>query len=288
VGRRVALAAVAVLAVAACGCGGGSGSGSGGSSEDADREIRAVVAEFARVRDKQQWRRACELLTPRAAAQLTALVGGGADDCETGLRSGEPDDDQLSPARIAGAAIEVRGDRALFAPRKNGARTGLRDVDGQWRIDNVLNPSLEERPRRIDPGLSEGSDEQQVRATLKAVTHAFRDRDYDEVCGLFGYGAEAQLFVAVLFTAFADSGGAQPALAKFTCPSAIRRLEEVSGDKDAFIAETPSDADIAAARISIRGERATARFGTVPAERLVRQDGHWLVGPSPEGFTTSE
>lgn len=280
---RLATAVLGVAALAGGGCGSDSDGGAGGSGGDAKAKIRAVLTEFEEVRDRRQWQRACGLLTPRAAAQMTAIVGGGADDCATSLRRSEPEDDLLSAAQSARASITVRGDRALFVARKDGPRAGLRDVDGDWRIDNILNPSLEEPPRRIDPRLSAGSDEQQVRATQKAVTRAFAKRDYERMCDLYGYGAEAQLFIATIFTTLED-GPPEPA-GGFTCASAVRRLEKLAGDSDEFAAGVLSDEQIDAATITIDGDRATVRIAGEDPEYMVRQDGRWLVGPDPKGFS---
>jgi hypothetical protein len=284
---RIVVAALGATALAGSGCGaegsdGGASSGAG-PRVAAEQEIRAVVLEFQQVRDKRQYKRACALLTARAAAQLTALVGGGAEDCEDGLRRGEPEDDPLTAAQIAKASITVRGDRAVFSGRKDGPRTGLLEVDGDWRLDNILNASLEERKRQIDPRLSDGSDEQQVRATSKAVAHALRAGDYEEMCDLFGYGAEAQLFITVLFTAF-DEGAVEPADG-FSCVWAVRRLAKLAGDQDEFLTGLLTDAQLDAARITIRGDRATVHVPGVDPEYMVRQDGRWLVGPDPDGFS---
>ena len=288
--QRLAAAVLSATALGGGGCGGGSGDDAGsrgGSERGAAMQVRAVLSEFQEAREHGRWRRACALLTPHAAAQLVAFVGRGTDDCEDGLRRGEPDDEALTPAQIARGSVRVRGDLALFVGAKDGAPSGFRRVDGAWRLDNVLNPSLvPDRARRSDPTLSEGSDEQQVRATAKAVTHAVVERDYETMCDLYGYGAEAQLFVAMLFTGLADDDAAadRQRAAGFSCADAVRRLDRGAGGDDGLAADALTDAQIDGARVTIRGDRATLRVAGSEPEHMVRQEGRWLVGPDPEGF----
>ena len=183
-----ALIAAAALGLAACGA----------SDEE---EIRAVVNEFQRS-DHKDAEHDCGLLTPRAEAQLTAFVGGGA--CEKALGMVEQDEDGPSKAEIDKAALRIRGDRAVLTLEE--APIGLRKVDGDWQIDNVFTGSLDERPRRLAPQLSEGSDDRQVRATLKALSAAYAKGDFERACDLFSYGAEAQLYLSLAFASFADTG----------------------------------------------------------------------------------
>jgi hypothetical protein len=66
---------------------------------------------------------------------------------------------------------------------------------------------------------------------------------------------------------------------------AVRRLAKLAGDQDEFLTGLLTDAQLDAARITIRGDRATVHVPGVDPEYMVRQDGRWLVGPDPDGFS---
>ena len=266
------LSAATLLAAAALSAG-----GCGASDEE---EIRAVTKEFMRL-DAKDADRACELITARAQAQLTVFAGDG--ECEKALRKVEQDEgEQPKPREIDKAPLKVRDDRAVLTI--DDQRLGLRKVDGTWRVDNLFNGMLVEPPRRLPAALSHGSDEQQVRASITAFGDAYRKRDYERACDLLSYGAEAQLFVGLAFASFADTEGSEAPPADASCPWVHRKLERIIGKKAAFADEVPSAARIDAAEVSIRGDRATV---SLPGddERLIRQDGHWLMAGEEKGIT---
>ena len=262
------LSAATLLAAAALSVG-----GCGASDEE---EIRSVTKEFMRL-DAKDADRACELITARAQAQLTAFVGDG--ECETALKKVENSDEQPKPREIDKAALKIRDDRAVMTLDEQ--RLGLRKVDGDWRVDNLFNATLVDEPRRLPTALSRGSDEQQVRASMKALSAAYRKRDYERACDLLSYGAEAQLFVGLAFASFADTEASKPP-ADASCAWVHRKLERIIGTKGGFADEAPSVARIDAAKVSIRGDRATVGL---PGDdwHLIRQDGHWLMAGDPEG-----
>ena len=264
---KAVVLAGATLAIAGCGT----------SDEE---EIRGVVTEFMRLGPKDAARE-CELLTPRAVAQLTAFVGG--EDCEKALRKVEQSDERPTPAEVDKATLKIRADRAVLS--LDGMPMGLRKVDGDWRVDNMFNGTLDEEPRQFPAALSRGSDEQQVRATVKALGAAYRKRDFQRACDLFSYGAEAQLFIGLAFASFADTEANDKPPADPSCEWVHRKLERLVGDKGAFADELPSAARIDAARVSIRGDRATLHLPGDDAAALIRQDGHWLVGADAVGMS---
>lgn len=271
---RTCSSAVALLAVAALGLG-----ACGASDEE---EIRAVTKEFMRLGAKDA-DRACELITARAQAQLTAFVGDG--ECEKVLGEVEQDEEeQPKPREIDKAALKIRDDRAVMMLDEQPL--GLRKVDGEWRVDNLFNGTLDEKPRQLPAALSRGSDEQQVRASMKALVAAYRKRDYERACDLLSYGAEAQIYVGLAFASFADTDGSDKQPANPSCEWAHRQIERLVGEKDSFGAEMPSAAQIDAAKVSIRGDRATVHLAG-DAGPMIRQDGHWLIGAG-EGFTVDD
>ena len=118
---------------------------------------------------------------------------------------------------------------------------------------------------------------------MKALSAAYRKRDYERACDLLSYGAEAQLFVGLAFASFADTEASKPP-ADASCAWVHRKLERIIGTKGGFADEAPSVARIDAAKVSIRGDRATVGL---PGDdwHLIRQDGHWLMAGDPEGVT---
>ena len=239
--KAVVLAA-ATLALAGCGT----------SDEE---EIRGVVTEFMRLGPKDAARE-CELLTPRAVAQMTAFVGG--EDCEKALSKLEQDDEQPTPAEIDKAALRIRADRAVL--NLDGMRMGLRKVDGDWQVDNMFNGKLDEAPRHFPAELSRGSDEQQVRSTLKALGAAYRKRDFARACDLFSYGAEAQLFIGLAFASLADTEGGRRAAGGSVVRVGASQARADHRRQARFADELPSAARIDAAKVSIRGDHATVHL----------------------------
>ena len=249
-GRGVALVAVCLLALGAGGC--------GASDEE---QIRDAVADLSRAVDKKDAGRACEVLSFRAEAQFAgfASVFSGATTCEEVMKAGEPDDEQrLTPKAIEQAKVTIRDDLALLRARKDEGAVGLRNIDGEWRVDNILNPSLREEVRG-DPRLARGTHEQQIRATMLATADAFAREDHARACRLMSYTVEAQLYIAA---AFASLAVADSDASTFSCPQALRRLTSLA-DRDkragSLAADLPSRAQLLRARISIRGTRATVR-----------------------------
>ena len=263
----------------------------GASDED---QIRANVSEWFKLDRKQDAKRACELMTPRAEAQLTGLAGSfsgdAGGDCEKVLGSTEQDDDQPSPGDVRRGRLAIRDERAVLSlPGDDPQPMGLRKVDGEWRIDNMINPSLDERPRRFDERLAKGSDEQQLRATSKAVSAAFADEDYERVCELFSYGAEAQLLIGRLFASIGETESDDtPDLSCAASFRAIAKLAEAGDEDFGFAGGLPSAAEIAAARVTVDGDRATVKVAGEDPEEFVREEGHWLVAADSAGITTEE
>ena len=273
---RTCLSAAIPLAVAALSLG-----GCGTSDEE---QIRGVAREFVRLDAAKDAGRLCELITPRAQAQLTAFVGNG--ECVKTLKKVEQSDEQPKPRKIDKAALKVRDDRAVLTIDEQ--RIGLRKVDGKWRVDNLFNARLVEKPRQLPAALSRGSDEQQVRATMKALGAAYRKRDYQRACDLLSYGAEAQLIVSLLFASFADTQAGDKPPTDASCAWVHHRLERIIGEKGAFADETPSVAQVDAAEVSIGGDHATVRVAGGVSQRMMRQDGHWLIDADEEGITVED
>ncbi len=267
---RASLLSAAAVAVAALVLG-----GCGGSDE---KDIREVVKTSQRLEDRS---RVCGLMTPRAQAQATALFGGGS----CARLELERDEDAPTNSEIDKASLKVRGDRAVLSFGGEDPDLGLRKVDGRWLIDNTINASLDEKPRRYDDAVAKGSDEQQVRAVLKANAAAFAKGDYTRACDLLSYGAEAQIFAGAVFAASADPKAAPPKGA--SCAAVIRIVEKAAGAKDAFSENVLTAGQIDAAKIAIRGDRAAVSVGD-DLHLAVRQEGHWLVGPDPEGLASDE
>jgi hypothetical protein len=258
----------------------------GGCGASDEEEIRAVAKEFNRL-DAKDAERACELITTRAEAQLTAFVAdGGNGDCVKALQQVEQSDEQPTPGEIDKAVLKIRDDRAVL--NFDEQPLGLRKVDGDWQIDNLFNARLVEEARHFPAALSRGSDEQQVRASMNALVAAYRKRDYDRACDLLSYGAEAQLFVALAFASFADTEASDKPPTDTSCASMHRRLARIIGKKGGFAADTPSVTRIAAAKVAIRGDRATVRLASDDSRRMIRQDGHWLMDADEEGISVDD
>jgi hypothetical protein len=268
--RSAALLAATGLTLAVGGC--------GGASSD-EQQVRETVTELGRALDRKDSKRACKLLTPRAEAQYTTLLGlfSGPSTCEDVLKDIERDDDeQWSDREIDDATVTVRGSLATMKGGRGAEPVGLREVDGGWRVDNILNPSLREQERG-DPRLARGTDRQQIRATMRAANDAIAHGDHERTCSLMSYGAEAQIFVAAAFASLSESDG--EGASDLTCAKALgmidaRARKDVAGG---LATELPSGREIAAARIVIGGPRASVRLPGRPADRMIRIDGRWLI-----------
>ncbi len=259
----------------------------GGCGSTDEEQIRdAVKTVQTAPRDMDGAERVCSRLTARAEAQFTAFLGafGGSQDCVKLFAKAETDDSGDTQLDLDGAKITIRGDRAVIAA-KDGDKIGLREVDGDWKIDNVINPMVEERPRRLDPRLARGSDRQQLLATLKAAYTAFAARDFERGCDLVSYGAEAQLLVG---RAFASLGESATKSQDLSCAATLRELEKLGGLRLEIGDLASSAPDLAAAEVSVKGPRATVQLPRETPTAFVRQDGRWLLGPGRESLSFDE
>jgi ketosteroid isomerase-like protein len=280
---RPASLACTILALAALGLG-----ACGSSDED---EIRSLTTKLQRLQQSKDTKGVCDVMTPRARAQATAVAGlfsGATGDCAALLAQTEQSDDQPGARDVNRAKVRIRGDQAVLTYRTAGDGTlGYRKVDGTWRVDNLLNARLDEPPRKLDAALSRGSDEAQIRATYKAGAAAFSRSDFRRACDLMSYEAEAQLVVGAAFTMFGQPASEQQARS-ISCIQALRRIDKLAGDQRPFGAHTPTSAEVEAARVSIRGANATVRVPGDEAQEFVRRDGHWLIGPDRQSISVSE
>ena len=266
-------------------------SGCGRSDEE---QIRTVLSDVSAAFDKRD-PKACGLLTPRATAQFVGFVGAFAktDDCERLVAKLEPDTDVDVLENIRAGKITIRGNVAILTskPKKGEADPGigLRKIDGDWKIDNMLNPSFAERPRGLAQ-LTKGSDEQQIRATIAAANTALTNRDYKRMCNLLSYGAEAQVLIGAALASIAEPDVEEPDAA-MTCASAWRALESLTTETDdkGFASEIPTLAQMRAARVVVRGDRATVTGRGLDATRMLRLNGRWLIdADSQEAPTPAE
>lgn len=265
----VAMTLVAATGLGACGT----------SDED---QVREAVSDFTRALEDKETERACELTTARAEAQLTSFLRafGATGDCAQILkRLDEDGDGRLSQRAIDAARVAIRDDLATLTPRRADEAVGLRDVDDEWRIDNVFNPSLREQPRRGDPRLARGSDEQQIRATLDAFGAAIGRKDYERLCLLVSEAAEAQIFMASAFASLVDekSGGARSKKVDYSCTTAMRTIDALVDDEDAFLEDVPTRAQLRSAQVSVRDSRATVEIADGEPTAMIRVDGRWLI-----------
>lgn len=260
------------------------GAGACGGSDEED--VRATLKEWVDLDQKKDPERTCELMTPRAQAQLVGMLGSfaKADSCREVMRKSDPDEDQYSAGEVKKSKIAIRGDLAVVSVAGDEEqRIGMRKVDGEWRLDNMINPSLKKRSRRIDPRLSKGGDEQQLRATYMEVSEAFAAKDYERGCRLFSYGAEAQVLFGSMFVAALSDEKSDDKMPDLSCAASIRALSKLGEADDAmgFASKVPSAAELARADIAIRGERATVSIPGEEPGRFVREEGHWLVAADP-------
>jgi hypothetical protein len=272
-----AVTAFTGASLAACG---DSGSGGGGAAATGSEEqqIRAAARALARLRPPGDAKRICELLTARSEAQIAGLAGAPDDHCVGVLRTAGPGF-ELSARQIDGAKLTVRADRALLVYGANEGRLGMRKVDGEWQVDDLLATTLEGPVRPADAALTEGGDEQQVRAVLRTVSDAAGDRDAARVCGLLGAGAEAQVLAGVLVTELNRSPGINGKVDVRSCPQALRRLWRADdGGPEALtgLAVLASSR----AKVAIRDDLATVTDAAGDEARLVREEGRWLMGPN--------
>lgn len=268
---RRSLPLLVVLAVAALGL--------GACGESDEEQIRSVAREFGQSMKDKDAQRACELLGPRAEAQFVALLGtfAGLTQCADLVKQTDGGDDpELSARDIASAKVAIRDDVATLTAKGADERIGLRKIDGEWRIDDIINPSLNE-PERGDARLTEGTDEQQVRATTRAAAEALARRDYKRVCQFMGYIAEAQILLASAFASLADDNTKSESVP--SCAAALRTvitLAEVDGPST-LAGGLPSPGELERARVTISGSHATITVRGESPTSLVRTDGRWLL-----------
>ena len=277
-----AVAAFTGMSLAACG---GSGSGGGGSGAAAsgsdDEDIRAVAKAFARLRPPGDAKRICELLSPRGEAQFAGLAGAAPGASCVSVISAASPGLTLSAREIDRAKLTVRADRALLVYGAHEGRLGMRRVDGDWLVDDVLAATLDGPARPSDQALTEGSDEEQVRAVLAAAGKATADHDDGRMCGLLGAGAEAQSIAGALLTGLSGSGGTRQKIDVRSCAQAlarIRRAGKGDGEAPAVLAKLGSSRS----EVSIRDGRATVSDSSGDEAQLVREEGRWLLGPSAD------
>ena len=270
--------AVLALALSAGAC--------GDSNQDEVRAAALAATEaFERTISGDRQRQACELMTPRAAAQLAAIVD--ADDCTAALSGRDMDFARHSAAEFAKASVEVREDRVVIAIGGLGERVGLRRIGGEWLVDNIV-IAIDGQPGKPDPRLAQGSEVQQVQATVNALSAALDGRDHERACTLFSHGAEAQIVVGA---GGAESGAAlvdRQQQEPVTCASALRTLVKHSGEEDPFAHDGRPLDRIDAAQVSVRGGHATVDIGGLDAQELIRQDGRWVVDGGLTSFSVAE
>lgn len=258
-----------------------------GACKDADEDVASGPAldaakAYERAIDGDRPRRACDLMTPRAAAQLAAAID--VVDCEEALSGADLDFEPHTPAEFARASVTTGEDRVVIAVGDKGDRIGLRKAGGDWLVDNVVN-ALDEQPRRPDPRLTKGSDAQQVVATVNALMAALDRRDHERACALYGPRAEAQFVIGLGFhLAFKNVKPPE----RVTCTTALRRLVTLSGENDPFEQPGSLTGEIDASQVSIRGDRATVEHQGFDALELIRQDGRWLVDGGMSSYSTPE
>ncbi len=281
---RRSLPLVVMLTVAALGL--------GACGESDEEQIRSAARDFVQAMKDKDAERACELLGPRGEAQFVALLGtfAGLTKCAELVEQSEGDEEEpeLSERDIASAKVAIRGDLATLTGKGDDEPMGLRKIDGEWRIDNIINPSLDE-PERGDARLAEGTDEQQIRATARAATEAFSRRDYKRACQLMSYVAEAQILLASAFASFGDDSTGSESVP--SCAAALRKVITLAEDDgpNALADGLPSSAEIKRARVTISDSHATIAVRGESPESLVRTDGRWLLdGDIEEPLTAAE
>ena len=199
----------------------------GGCGKSDEEQIRSVASEFDHAVDRKDPGRACELLGPNAEAQLVAMASGfsRARGCAEFFKRSEPDDEGPSLTSPDDAKVRVRGDLATLTGRRDDEAIGLRKIDGDWRIDDLFLPSLQQP--RADARLTRGTDEQQIRATATAANEALARNDYKRLCTLISPGAEAQFVMGAAFATLFS--GAKPP-ANVSCATILRDLAKLAKD----------------------------------------------------------
>lgn len=278
-----ALVAFAGASLAACGGESGSGGGGPASSASEDRAIRDAAKELAGLRPPGDAERICELLSSRGEAQIAGLAGASLDDgCVSVVRTTSPGY-ALTARQVDRAKLTVRADRALLVYGADEGRIGMRKVDGEWLVDDLLAATLDGPLRPSDPALTEGTDEQQVRAVLRAVSGSARAHDDARLCGLLSAGAEARVIAGALI-AGARPGSTHTVKLR-SCAQALRRIRGAGGggdDDEAFAGLAGLSS--ARARVTIRDGRASVSDASGDAVQLVREEGRWLVGSGEDAL----
>jgi hypothetical protein len=277
-----AVAAFTGMSLAACGGSGSDGGGAGAvSSGSDDEEIRAAAKAFARLRPPGDAKRICELLSPRGEAQFAGVAGAAPGaSCVSVISAGSPGL-TLSAREVDRAKLSVRDDRALLVYGADEGRLGMRRVDGDWLVDDVLAATLDGPARPTDAALTEGSDEEQVRAVLAAAGKATADRDDARMCGLLGAGAEAQAFAGAVTTGLAGSGATKRRIDVRSCAQALARIRRNgNGTGDGEVAAVFAKLASSRSEVSIRDGRATVSDASGDEALLVREEDRWLLGPN--------
>jgi hypothetical protein len=302
--------ALALLAPALAACGG----------DARDAGDAASVAQDLGSALHDHSKRTCTLMTPRAQAQVTTMLTpfGDGNNC-VGLVG------YIDVEEPTVADIQVRGDLAVAKltykdlPSSLIVRPGaygLRRIDGRWRVDNILDATLDAAratrktgPAAPDvrrrPALVRGDDVAQVRATLAAAREDHDRGAYRRFCSLLSDRADAQVLTDVAlalgrfslgFEDYEPTGScaerlealaaAPPHGAGSSDPASVRPLR-ITDQSSPFALALPSAKRVAAARVSIVGNRASVRIpgaaispstGWSPhVKRLVKVDGRWLV-----------
>jgi hypothetical protein len=255
----------------------------GGCARSDEDEIRdASKTFFAALRDNDG-QQACAITTIRASVQLRAQLAtfqeasGSCENIVRNTRTGSP-----AAAAVDRARLTVRGDRAVLTFGGDADPLGLRRVGGSWRVDNVLNPRINETPRRRDQTLAEGSNATQIKATMHALSGAVSKRDYRRICDLIGPGFEAALLVNAIFSRIFTHPDEKPS--DVSCTGAFREIERVAELRDnerTFERLLSTLGPVGASpKVSIRGADATIRSRAYRGS-LIKLDGQWLLDSDP-------
>lgn len=263
----------------------------GGCGKSDEEQIRSAVRDLGRALEKKDGERACELLGPNAQAQYIAILSGfsRARGCAELVRRSEPDEENVASARrqVTNAKVTVRGDHAMLAGSRDEGPIGLRKIDGDGRIEDLLTPSLDEAPRG-EKALTRSSDEQQIRATAMAATDALGRKDFERLCRLMSPGAEAQIIVGGAFASM-FSGSDDEGPSALSCSRMLRDLTKLAGnDSDRGLLDLlPSRDEVGQARIVIRDAKATIDGPGKPSMAMIRLDGRWLLDADIEKVSTA-
>jgi hypothetical protein len=128
--RRVAAATLAAaLALAPAGCGGG-----GRARTTPADGVRAAVRTYLGALVRQDWARACGLMTPAARRDVADAAGA---PCPRALAAGAQAAEELASAQreVAGADVRIRGAAASLGPIGPAQQAlRLRRVGGRWLV----------------------------------------------------------------------------------------------------------------------------------------------------------